>query len=114
MGNNKWLIIQSHGIICSISAFNATGVAITKHASAAQRSTVDTSRTLLIWIMSMAFLGEEFIPFELVGFAMLVIGTLVYNEIVILPIDVFKKNTRGEIAKREQGSLEGNVRASQA
>lgn len=114
MGDNKKLIAMSVGIICSISCFNATGVAITKHASAAQRSTVDTCRTLLIWVMSVAFLGEEFLPLELVGFALLVFGTLVYNEILILPIDMFKKNTKVEIAKREQGSLEGNVRASQA
>ena len=28
-------------------------------------------------------------------------GTLVYNEIVVLPIDFMKRNTREEIAKRE-------------
>jgi hypothetical protein len=35
MGENPVLIAQSIGIICSISCFNATGVAITKYASAA-------------------------------------------------------------------------------
>mgnify|MGYP001052241424 CR=1 FL=1 len=114
MGEHPWLIVQSVGIICSISCFNATGVAITKHASAAQRSTVDTCRTLLIWIMSLIFLGEEFLPLEILGFILLVAGTLVYNEIVIVPIGFMKKNTKEELAKRENGSLDGNVRASRA
>ena len=101
MGQNKWLIVQSVGIIMSISCFNATGVAITKYASAAQRSTIDTCRTLLIWIMSLAFLGEEFLPLEIVGFVLLVVGTLVYNEIVIVPIEFMKRNTKQELAKKE-------------
>lgn len=54
MGDNKTLIVQSVGIIISIACFNACGVAITKYASAAQRSTVDTCRTLLIWFVSIA------------------------------------------------------------
>lgn len=45
---------MSLGIILSISSFNATGVSITKYASAAQRSTVDTCRTLFIWVISLA------------------------------------------------------------
>lgn len=45
---------MSLGIIVSIAAFNATGQAITKHASAAQRSTIDTCRTLFVWIIQLA------------------------------------------------------------
>ena len=38
---------------------------------------------------------------ELAGFVLLVSATLIYNEIVVLPIDFMKKNTKEEIAKRE-------------
>lgn len=49
---NHWqLMVMSIGIILTISLFNWTGQAITKYASAAQRSTVDTCRTLFIWII---------------------------------------------------------------
>lgn len=54
------LIVQSVGIILSISCFNACGVAITKYASASQRSTIDTCRTLLIWLISLALKQEKF------------------------------------------------------
>ena len=60
MRDHPVLIAQSIGIICSISCFNATGVAITKYASAAQRSTVDTCRTLLIWVISLMLKQETF------------------------------------------------------
>jgi hypothetical protein len=53
------IIIYSFGIICSISMFNATGVSITKYAAASQRATIDTSRTLFIWIFSLLFLDEK-------------------------------------------------------
>jgi len=57
---NGWLVAQSFGIMASIACFNSFGIAVTKYASAAQRSTIDTSRTLLIWIFSCWFLGETF------------------------------------------------------
>jgi len=37
----------------------------------------------------------------LIGFALLVFGTLVYNEIIILPIEIFRRNTKAELTKRE-------------
>lgn len=88
-------------IIVSIACFNATGVAITKYATAAQRSTVDTSRTLLIWIFSLILGWESFLALELIGFILLVVGTLVYNEIVIIPIGFMSRNTRVIMKNRE-------------
>lgn len=49
-GSNPALIGLSIGICFSIATFNGFGVTVTKNASAAQRSTIDTSRTVLIWI----------------------------------------------------------------
>jgi hypothetical protein len=95
------LIGQSLGIIVSIGCFNATGVAITKYASAAQRSTVDTCRTLIIWFVSIFIGWEKFYWQELIGFLLLVGGTLVYNEIYVMPCEILNKNTKGNIAKRE-------------
>jgi hypothetical protein len=95
------LIGQSLGIIVSIGCFNATGVAITKYASAAQRSTVDTSRTLIIWVVSIMIGWENFYWQELIGFLLLVMGTLVYNEIYILPCEILNKNTKKNLIKNE-------------
>lgn len=59
-GEHPSMIAMSLGIIVSIGSFNATGVAVTKYASAAQRSTVDTCRTLLIWLISLMLKWEKF------------------------------------------------------
>jgi hypothetical protein len=91
---------------------------VTKHASAAQRSTIDTSRTVLIWIFFLAvpIYGahlEHFKLLQLFGFIFLVFGTLVYNEILIIPYFGFDKNTKEGIKKRQEehdrkGLLDGN------
>jgi drug/metabolite transporter (DMT)-like permease len=85
----------------SIAFFNGLGVACTLYASAAQRSTIDTSRTLTIWIISCLFLGEPFHPWAILGFFSLTFGTLLYNEIIIIPCFGFNKNTKIAIEKRK-------------
>ena len=102
--NNNIIILQSVCIIISIACFNATGVAVTKYASAPQRSTIDTSRTLLIWLISIMLGQEKIVPLsaaEAGAFALLAGGTLVYNEIVILPCGLLNFNTKEMQAKRE-------------
>jgi len=101
MNDYPILILYSCFIIVSIASFNATGVAITKYATAAQRSTVDTSRTLLIWIFSLVLGWEKFLGWELIGFVLLVLGTLIYNEIWVVPIGFMSVNTRVEIKNRD-------------
>ena len=117
MQDHPILIAQSIGIICSISCFNATGVAITKYASAAQRSTVDTCRTLLIWLISLALKQETFdVPLsfgQLAGFVALVVGTLIYNEIWVLGCEPMNKNTKAKIEGRNiTGILDGDAAPS--
>ena len=91
-----WLFVMT---IASISLFNSFGIACTKYASAAQRSTIDTSRTLTIWILSCLLGLEKFLPWEIPGFILLCAGTLLYNEIVVLPYWGFDKYTKEALAK---------------
>lgn len=86
--------------ILSIAGFNSCGIACTKYASAAQRSTIDTSRTLTIWILSVALGLEDFLPWEIPGFILLAAGTLLYNEIVVFPYWGFDQYTKEALAKK--------------
>lgn len=87
-----WHQITSHpsiyltamGICLSIAIFNFAGLSITKHVSGTSRSMIDTCRTLLIWIVSLSLGWESFAPLQLVGFAVLVVGTLVFNDVIDL------------------------------
>jgi hypothetical protein len=85
MGVKPIIIVEFAISIISVAAFNSFGIATTKYASAAQRSTIDTSRTLLIWIFSCLLHLEPFEPWCIPGFVLLVVGTLLYNEIIIFP-----------------------------
>ena len=87
--------------ILSIACFNSTGIAMTKYASAAQRSTIDTSRTLTIWILSLALGLEDFVAWEIPGFILLVAGTLLFNEIVVFPYWGFDQYTKEALAKKK-------------
>ena len=109
LGDHKQLLIEALCIVLSIGSFNVCGICVTKYASAAQRSTIDTSRTLLIWLVSM-FLGwEKFLVGQFFGFVVLSIGTLVYNEILVIPIDAFRRNTKDNRMKQVSEDKRGDL-----
>ncbi len=72
-------------IACSIAIYNATGLAVTKSVSATARSTIDSCRALGIWAVSLYLGWETFKWLQVVGFALLVYGTFVFNGIAAFP-----------------------------
>ena len=104
MADNLVIIWLSIGMMVSIAAFNVCGVTTSKVASAAQRATIDTSRTLVIWITSI-LLGLEDGHWESIfGFIALVFGTLVYNELLVLPFCGLDQNTKEKLEERDAAS----------
>uniref|UniRef100_A0A7S3NYI0 Uncharacterized protein n=1 Tax=Euplotes crassus TaxID=5936 RepID=A0A7S3NYI0_EUPCR len=76
------------GSILSISLYNSTNVAVTKFASCVQKATINTSKPALVWIFWLFYPGkgkERFIWPQIIGFTMIVFGTLMYNEIFKIP-----------------------------
>ncbi|OMJ70872.1 hypothetical protein SteCoe_31058 [Stentor coeruleus] len=86
----------------SVSLFNWTGISTTKYAGSLARSTVDTSRTFLVWLACMLLGWEQFLWPQLIGFFFLSFGTLVYNEVLILPFASFKKAVQEHQAEKEK------------
>jgi len=85
LSNNGIIVVAIVGNILSIAAFNFFGISVTKVMSAAHRMVLDSVRTFVIWGASLAIGWEEFYPLQLVGFTILLIGTGVYNELIMLP-----------------------------
>ena len=100
---NPSLLIQSIVLIFVSCVVNSTGVGITKYGSAAQRTTVGLAKNMLVWIvfliLPIAYLDkstepatwkyrvlESFSILQLCGFSILVLGVLVFNEIIVIPI----------------------------
>lgn len=72
--------------LTSASGFNFFGLSVTRSVSATSRSTIDTCRTLFIWLVSLGLGWESFKWLQVVGFALLVYGTFLFNDIVQPPL----------------------------
>lgn len=77
-----------HANMNVISGFNFFGLSVTRTVSATSRSTIDTCRTLFIWIVSLGLGWESFKWLQVAGFAFLVYGTFLFNDIVRPPLAV--------------------------
>ncbi len=80
------IAVSSVLIMISIGGFNFFGLSVTRTVSATARSTIDTCRTLFIWIVSLGLGWETFKWLQIVGFALLVYGTFLFNDIVSPPL----------------------------
>merc|ERR1712226_1207421 len=112
MAEDSTIIWLGVGMACSIAIFNVCGISTTKYATAAQRSTIDTSRTVIIWIMSVALGLESFHYQAIFGFVALTFGTLLYNEIIVIRIWGFDENTKEAKAAREAGNGQAKTDAA--
>lgn len=79
------IAISSVLIMISIGGFNFFGLSVTRSVSATSRSTIDTCRTLFIWVVSLGLRWETFKWLQIVGFVFLVYGTFLFNDIVGVP-----------------------------
>ncbi len=101
--SNRLIAVTSVLIMISIGGFNFFGLSVTRSISATSRSIIDTCRTLFIWIVSLGLGWESFKWLQVVGFAMLVYGTFLFNDLVRPPIKALMP--RGTEGRRRRGSL---------
>ncbi|KAK3333249.1 hypothetical protein B0T19DRAFT_490891 [Cercophora scortea] len=86
----KPVFLSSILIMISIGCFNFFGISVTRTVSATSRSTIDTCRTLFIWIVSLGLGWETFKWLQVAGFALLVYFTFLFNGIVQPPFEFLK------------------------
>ncbi|KAG8898383.1 hypothetical protein FRB99_007482 [Tulasnella sp. 403] len=113
MVGNATVLGSSFIIALSIGFFNFFGLSVTRSVSATARSTIDTCRTLGIWLVSLG-LGWEVLKFpfsalQVLGFGLLVYGTFVFNNLVLPPSFARPSTTHAEArAPGETTPLLGN------
>jgi hypothetical protein len=83
----------------SIMIFNLCGLTITKNAGAVFKVILDTLRTITVWIISVIIRFEDLKPagkviLELSGFIFLIMGNLIYNELVVIKFCGLDKNIK--------------------
>ena len=86
MGNNWQVATGFLGTVLSISFFNFAGISVTKEISATTRTVLDSIRTFVVWIFSLAVGWEKFSAIQLLGFFVLMIGMFLYNNVLIRPM----------------------------
>ncbi|KAF3990602.1 hypothetical protein FT663_01677 [Candidozyma haemuli var. vulneris] len=80
--SSREVLLSSFAIMICISSFNFCGVSLTQELSATARSTIDSCRTLLVWLFAMVLGWESFSFLQFFGFATLVFGTLCFNGVL--------------------------------
>ncbi|CAK9801933.1 Solute carrier family 35 member F6 [Anthophora plagiata] len=83
IGNSRNLMMAIIGISFSIAFFNFAGISVTKEKSATTRMILDSIRTIIIWVFSLAFGWQKFHYLQLIGFSILLIGMSFYNNVII-------------------------------
>jgi len=77
-----WMLVN----VISIAFFNFSGVSVTKELNATTRMVLDSLRTFVIWGFSLCIGWQSFQWLQLVGFAVMFIGTCIYNDLLIFPL----------------------------
>ena len=72
--------------IISIALFNLTGLSVTREVSATSRVVLDNVRIILVWVISLTFRWQKFSFFQIIGCALVIIGTFIYCNIILAPI----------------------------
>jgi len=89
LGNSWQVCLAISGNILSIAFFNFAGVSVTKELSATTRMVLDSVRTLIVWLYSLAAGWQPWdatqFSLQFVGFVLLVVGMFIYNDLLIFP-----------------------------
>lgn len=79
IGHKPLILLALLGNTVSIAFFNFAGISVTKEISATTRMVLDSLRTLVIWVVSLALGWEKFHGLQVLGFLILLVGTALYN-----------------------------------
>lgn len=102
--------------VCSIGVFNFVGITISKVLSSPARAVLDTIRTIVVWLFFIFPIvdkchREQFQVLQLIGFIFLILGTVIYNEILPVPFFGFDKFLKKNLLadKDEQKTKDADV-----
>ncbi|XP_062857538.1 solute carrier family 35 member F6 [Trichomycterus rosablanca] len=101
IGHKPLILLALLGNTVSIAFFNFAGISVTKEISATTRMVLDSLRTVVIWVVSLALGWEKFHGLQILGFIILLLGTALYNGLhkpLMAKLPFFNRETRVETA----------------
>eukprot|EP00731_Ephydatia_muelleri_P024425 Em0016g696a len=84
-GYSAQVLVASLGLVFSIAFFNFAGLTVTKTMNATTRMVLDTLRSIIIWVISLAVGWQKFEPLQPVGYVILFVGIWIYYDLIIMP-----------------------------
>lgn len=91
-----------------VAGMNGLGMVVTKYASAANRVTLQQSKTVIVWVFFLVVpriwtmrVSENFSWIQLGGFIIMLLGVVLYNEIVEVPIFGFNLYTKAGLERNK-------------
>jgi hypothetical protein len=107
MLNQPIFIYENMILLFSIAFYNFFGLSLARYLSTVHRTLIDACRTVSVWLIQVIFFYVEFVGageklqmeslIQLGGFIFLVIGTIVYNEIITIPGSHYEGPQKKEI-----------------
>jgi hypothetical protein len=115
--NSSTLIFLVLFYLISIAIFNVLGMTVSKHLSSVHRTLIDSSRSVVVWgfqlvawhLLDSKTYGTPWTSnswIQLVGFIVLVVGTLVYNDVLVVFRSRQPEETASELLPMVAGSNE--------
>jgi len=106
IGDSGALIALVTFYVFNIAVYNYLGVSLSKYSSSASRAVTDTLKTILIWLFFlMPFISEcqreHFSFLQLAGFVLLVLGSVIFNEVLVIPFCGLGENTKDALRKKK-------------
>ena len=111
--SNGRLLFYSLLSVFSIMIFNLTGLYLTKYVSSIFRVIIDSIRTISVWFFAILFGFEKLklgsFVMQMIGFGLLIMGNLIYNEIIVIRFLDFDKYIGQKQPNRDPEQLEEEV-----
>ena len=112
IGNSVGLICYSLLYLLSIAFYNFFGLSVTKYLTCVHRTLIDACRTIVVWAFELILhacddrYGESWTRYswiQVIGFVLLILGTLFYNSIIKFPCFNYDET---KVAEKKEGEGE--------
>jgi drug/metabolite transporter (DMT)-like permease len=85
LSNNPTLMVSFICTTLALCICLVAGITITLKLSAVHRIVIDSGRAIIIWALSLAIGWQKFIWLQILGFLVMCVGVLIFNDILIGP-----------------------------
>jgi len=85
LSNNPKLMASFIGVVVLLVFTSLAAISITIKLSAIHRIIINTGRQIMVWAISLALSWQIFQPLQVIGFFIMVIGVLIFNDLIIGP-----------------------------